>query len=643
VCALQVGDLVKISEVCYDPSELPETTFEFVELFNAGSQTVFLDGAVLSDQGNNNSNETTFQFPGTPLTGTTIPLGPGEFVFIVGSATGSSYAGIDWEFFGAGADTDDPAVPNLVKTSGLGNDLGLANTGDGLTLSVGISSGNVIPCNEIVDGASWEDGGGIDEVTSTSRLQCTDPAAHPGVGDGPRSLQRRQNGNDTDRSADDFGVAVRTPGGPAACVLTAPCVADLRFAPCVPQPNLPVTVSLRITTAPAGWTGKVFHKLEAAASYDSTVMTLAVEDSTLSGTVPGHIFGSRVLYWVRATDADGNHVAVPTGGAAAPAQYHVGLVTIASIQGNVVADSCASSALRGKAVAIRGVVTHEPLEFDAGYFYVQRGTGPNSGIRIATSGAEFAPSRGDSVQIAGLVEEVDCQTQIVLFDACGQVVGTHRTVVPRTLTSPAQVALEENEGMLVRLVGPMIVATEFDTTGTDVEFRIESGSNHAWVGTDTFSPDLIGYTYVPKTDDVLDAVTGIVSSRRPNAADPVTRLRLEPRRDYDVDREFSDIGEPPAAVVRRVRVGRNIPNPFNPATTIEYELATDGGATLRIYDAAGRAVRTLVAAASNIAAGTHRVVWDGRDDAGTAVSSGLYVVRLESNGRTATRKLVLLR
>ena len=68
--ALQPSDPVKISEVHYSPGTAPETSYEFIELYNAGARVVFLDGAVITDEGNSGSNETTFQFPGTPLTGT---------------------------------------------------------------------------------------------------------------------------------------------------------------------------------------------------------------------------------------------------------------------------------------------------------------------------------------------------------------------------------------------------------------------------------------------------------------------------------------------------------------------------------------------------------------------------------------------
>lgn len=640
--ALQSTDAVKISEICYDPSEVPETMFEFVELYNAGADTVYLDGAVISDQGNNNSNETTFQFPGTPLVGQTIPLAPGAFLLLVGSATGSTYAGIDFEFYGGASDTDDPAVPNLVKTSGLGNDLGLANSGDGVTLSIGLASGNIIPCNEIVDGASWEDGGGIDEVTATSRNQCTDPAVHPGHGDGNRSLQRRSNGNDTDRSADDFAVAVRTPGAGAPCVLSAPCVADLSVDPCVPSGNQTVKVSVRVTSAPAGWTAKVFFKLEAAAVWDS-VAAAPAPDSLLVATLPGRPNLSRVLYWVRASDPDGNPVKLPPAGAAAPAQYHVGALPIASIQSPTLADSCASSSLVGKAVAVRAIVTHERHEFDTHYFHVQRGTAPGSAIRVFDPSGEFAPGRGDSVEVAGIVDEVDCQTRIVLQSGCGRVLAIHRPFFARVLSSVAAAALEENESMLVRIPGPLVVAALPDSSGGDFEWRVSGVTGDAWIGGDTFTPDGIGYSYSPQLGRVLDSVTGIVAPRALDGGDPAVRLRLEPRRDYDVDLEYTDVEETPVPLVRPARIARNTPNPFNPRTTIEYEIAAASSVRLRIFDASGRVVRTLLQGETQLTAGAHRTPWDGRDDAGNPVSSGLYVVRLDAGDEVATRKIVLLR
>jgi hypothetical protein len=83
------------------------------------------------------------------------------------------------------------------------------------------------------------------------------------------------------------------------------------------------------------------------------------------------------------------------------------------------------------------------------------------------------------------------------------------------------------------------------------------------------------------------------------------------------------------------------PNPFNPRVAISFEMETAGSVTLIVHDLAGRRVRTLVARA--LPAGPQRVAWDGRDDAGRAVASGGYLVRLQAGSERAVRKVTLLR
>jgi hypothetical protein len=89
-------------------------------------------------------------------------------------------------------------------------------------------------------------------------------------------------------------------------------------------------------------------------------------------------------------------------------------------------------------------------------------------------------------------------------------------------------------------------------------------------------------------------------------------------------------------------LGQNYPNPFNPTTTIEYTLREQSPVELRIYNVAGQLVRTLVSDAK--AAGqVHTAVWDGRNDAGQSVSSGVYFYRLTAKDFVQTRKMVLLK
>jgi aminopeptidase N len=83
------------------------------------------------------------------------------------------------------------------------------------------------------------------------------------------------------------------------------------------------------------------------------------------------------------------------------------------------------------------------------------------------------------------------------------------------------------------------------------------------------------------------------------------------------------------------------PNPFNPATTVRFELPAPQEITLRLYDLQGRLVRTL--AGGRYGAGPHALPWDGMDDAGRRVASGTYVLRLGAGKTIAASKLTLLK
>jgi flagellar hook assembly protein FlgD len=91
-----------------------------------------------------------------------------------------------------------------------------------------------------------------------------------------------------------------------------------------------------------------------------------------------------------------------------------------------------------------------------------------------------------------------------------------------------------------------------------------------------------------------------------------------------------------------LRLGRATPNPFNPSTSIEFDVpAGSGPLDISVFDVAGRRVTTLYSGRQ--APGTHRVTWDGRDRSGRSVAGGIYFVRLESSDFRATSKMVLLR
>jgi WD40 repeat protein len=85
----------------------------------------------------------------------------------------------------------------------------------------------------------------------------------------------------------------------------------------------------------------------------------------------------------------------------------------------------------------------------------------------------------------------------------------------------------------------------------------------------------------------------------------------------------------------------NYPNPFNPSTTLRFSLPQAGEVELAVYDLLGQRVATLVKGPRE--AGPHALVWDGRNDAGHELASGVYLCRLAAGNRAETRKLLLLR
>ena len=97
---------------------------------------------------------------------------------------------------------------------------------------------------------------------------------------------------------------------------------------------------------------------------------------------------------------------------------------------------------------------------------------------------------------------------------------------------------------------------------------------------------------------------------------------------------------PAAACPAQYRLGASYPNPFNPAVVLPLDLATDAVVSLRVHDVLGRRVRQVWE--GPLGAGSHRLVWDGRDETGKAVAAGVYIYRVEIDGRVEAKKTTKL-
>jgi hypothetical protein len=95
-------------------------------------------------------------------------------------------------------------------------------------------------------------------------------------------------------------------------------------------------------------------------------------------------------------------------------------------------------------------------------------------------------------------------------------------------------------------------------------------------------------------------------------------------------------------VISELKLHQNYPNPFNPTTTITFDVPARSPVSLKIYNVSGTLVRTLIHG-RDYEIGSWSVDWNGTNDRGRAVPSGIYLCVLEIRGKTLSRKLVILR
>jgi flagellar hook assembly protein FlgD len=94
-------------------------------------------------------------------------------------------------------------------------------------------------------------------------------------------------------------------------------------------------------------------------------------------------------------------------------------------------------------------------------------------------------------------------------------------------------------------------------------------------------------------------------------------------------------------VVPVLALEQNYPNPFNPTTTIRYSLDEQGMMSLDIYNIKGQLVKSLYH--GNAEAGSHSVIWNGRDNSGKACASGVYFYKLRTSKTSLVRKMLLMK
>ena len=151
-----------------------------------------------------------------------------------------------------------------------------------------------------------------------------------------------------------------------------------------------------------------------------------------------------------------------------------------------------------------------------------------------------------------------------------------------------------------------------------------------------------GSSLLASADFDTGALQSLSAEHRQILLDALVGAELSAEEQELVQAALSGIGAP-ASLPRAFSLAQNSPNPFNPSTTISYTVPEGKPVpvSLRIFDLRGNLIQTLVNATR--AAGTYKVFWDGTDESGRQVASGIYFYRLRAEEFTQTRKMVLLK
>ena len=103
-----------------------------------------------------------------------------------------------------------------------------------------------------------------------------------------------------------------------------------------------------------------------------------------------------------------------------------------------------------------------------------------------------------------------------------------------------------------------------------------------------------------------------------------------------------DVTPVPEVVPGNTYLSQNFPNPFNPRTTIAFELPQPTMVNLRVFDVAGRLVEVLLENEPGMS-GPNEVVWEGKDQTGVPVAAGVYFYRLEAGRHSQTKRMVMVK
>lgn len=433
-----------------------------------------------------------------------------------------------------------------------------------------------------------------------------------------------------------------------------PLITNIVRNPVLVTPGQDVTVTAKIkdpdgTVADA----KLYWRKNSTTNVE--VLMTSINDSTYQAVIPSQPDSCVVDYFLTASDNQGNTATTPSDTSRNRYFYLVldRPLTIQDVQFSPFGSGF--SAYNSYEVTVRGIVTSDTSDIPLGpQVIIQNGTGPWSGIRI--NGTETLNLvKGDDVTVTGTVIENFSVTNITGINSAANFTlnspGNPLPAPAPLLTSDINfktsgtISAEQWESVLIKYSNVTVTDENADggpgpnVTGNSnfgeilvadsslVNTRIElQDGNHQyhnfWEASLEFVPTRV------MVADVMDELIGIMYYSFGN-------YKLIPRTDADFVNYATDVQDDFNSVYE-FTLAQNYPNPFNPSTKINYSIPAEGLVTLKVFNILGQEVASLVNDFKT--AGAHTISFDA-----SKLSSGIYLYKIDSNGFTQTKKMMLIK
>ncbi|HLP17407.1 MAG TPA: FlgD immunoglobulin-like domain containing protein [Bacteroidota bacterium] len=324
-----------------------------------------------------------------------------------------------------------------------------------------------------------------------------------------------------------------------------------------------------------------------------------------------------------------------------PVAQPIPVVTIGEARKDLNNDFFADHSVTKDTLTVYGVITTVNFSTTSGFqTFMQDATG---GMMVYSFDKKpAAPAEiGDSIKVTGIVAQYKGVVEFtVLMDSLHYVVIKKNAVVP----APKRLSVQQFGANSEAYEGQLIeIDSLFKSSGT---WPAKNGYASVYVKNlikkDSVQMFVSSVTDLPGAAEPTWPVNAVgVVSQYSSSAVPNDGYELMPRSMSDIKAiTITDVAAS-AALPTTFELMNNYPNPFNPSTVIRFALPQQSVARLIVYDLLGREVRTLVNGMTN--AGYFETTWNGRNNAGVQVSSGIYIYRMEAGSFISSKKMMLLK